>query len=154
MLLKPKIYITILFIYEIFAVMLLHCQYMCTMMLGQTACHDWFRYFAACVIIPGLLSLVWMWIETIYHAYRNRFFHRARGALMDVLDGLCEKLSNNITREDIEHYITVASLYGIRHYMSRNPKFKEVLHEVFPESTEWDTEEEQHVKPKKQKYRK
>ena len=151
MLLKPKIYITILFIYEIFAVMLLHCQYMCTMMLGTTACQDWFRYFAACIIIPGLVSLIWMWIETIAHAYHNRFFRRARGALIDVLDGLRDRLAENVSREDIEHYITVASLYGIRYYMSKNPKFRDMLHEIIPESREWNIDEE---KPKTKKRKK
>lgn len=154
MLLKPKIYITILFVYEIFAVMLLHCQYMCTMMLGQTACHDWFRYFAACIIIPGLVSLIWMWIETICHAYRNRFFHRARGALIDILDGLRDRLADNVTREDIEHYITVASLYGIRYYMAKNPKFREMLQAIIPESAAWDLEEEKQPKNKTKKNRK
>ena len=148
MLLKPKIYITILFIYEIFAVMLLHCQYMCTMMLGQTACHDWFRYFAACVVIPGLVSLIWMWIETIYRAHRNRLFYRARSALINILDGLRDKLADKMTREDIERYITVASLYGIRYYISKSPRFKEFLYEFFPESKNWDFEEESR-KPKK-----
>ncbi len=143
MLLKPKIYITLLFVYEIFAVMLLHCQYMCTMMLGHTACQDWFRYFAACIVIPGIISLVWMWIETLVHTYRYRFFHRAKGAVVDVLGNLRRRLTDNISREDIERYITVASLYGIRHYMSKNPKFKEVLNEIVPESIDWDLEEEQ-----------
>lgn len=151
MLLKPKIYITVLFVYEIFAVMLLHCQYMCTEMLGITACQDWFRYFAACVIIPGLVSLIWMWIETICHAYRYRFFRRARGAVIDVWDGLRDKLANKMTREDIERYITVASLYGIRYYLSKNPKFKELLHELMPESKDWDLDRE---KPKKKKRKK
>jgi len=151
MLLKPKIYITVLFIYEIFAVMLLHCQYMCSEMIGVAACQDWFRYFAACIIIPGLVSLIWMWIETIIQAYRNRFFRRARGALINVLDGLRDRLAEKTSREDIERYITVASLYGIRYYMSKNPKFREVLHQIVPESTEWDMGEE---KPKKQKPKK
>lgn len=154
MLLKPKIYITILFIYEIFAVMLLHCQYMCTMMLGQTACQDWFRYFAACIIIPGLVSLIWMWIETIIHTYHNRLFRRARGALIDILDGLRDRFADKISREDIERYITVAALYGIRYYMSRNPKFKEVLNEIIPESAEWDLGEEKQSKSKNKKRRK
>ena len=153
MLLKPKIYITILFVYEIFAVMLLHCQYMCTEMLGVTACQDWFRYFAACIIIPGLVSLIWMWFETIRHAYRNRFFHRARGAVLDVWDGLRDKLADKMTREDIERYITVASLYGIRYYLSKNPKFKELLHEMLPESRNWDLEDEK-PKTKNKKRRK
>lgn len=154
MLLKPKIYITVLFVYEIIAVMLLHCQYMCTTMLGQTACHDWFRYFAACIVIPGLVSLIWMWIDTIYHAYHNRFFRRARGALIAVLDGLCDKLSGKISRTDIEHYITVASLYGIRHFMSRNPKFREMLHEIMPESADWELYDKEEVQVKKTKNKK
>jgi len=153
MLLKPKIYITILFIYEIFAVMLLHCQYMCTMMLGNTACQDWFRYFAACIIIPGLVSLIWMWLETIIHAYHHRFFRRARGALIDVLDGLRDRLAEKVSREDIERYITIASLYGIRYCMARNPKFRAVLHEIIPESIDWDLDEED-TKPRKNKKRK
>lgn len=151
MLLKPKIYITILFVYEIFAVMLLHCQYMCTTMLGQTACQDWFRYFAACIVIPGLVSLIWMWIETICHAYRNRLFRRARNALINILAGLRDKLADKMTREDIERYITVASLYGIRYYLSKNPRFKEFLYEMFPESQDWDLDEERPRKNKKRK---
>lgn len=151
MLLKPKIYITILFIYEIFAVMLLHSQSICTSMLGYAACQDWFRYFTWCVVTPGIVGLIWMWIQTIICAYRNRFFRRARSALMDVLDGLRDKLAEKISREDIERYIVVASLYGIRYYMSRNPKFREVLHEIVPESTEWDLGEEPSHKPKHKK---
>lgn len=138
MLLKPKIYITILFVYEIIAVMLLHCQSMCTEMLGMTACQDWFRYFAACIIIPGLVSLIWMWLETFVHAYHHRFFRRARSALADVLDKIYEKLANHLTREDLERYITVAALYGVRHYLANNPKFKEILQEMIPEVAEWD----------------
>ena len=152
MLLKPKIYITVLFVYEIFAVMLLHCQYMCTEMLGYTACQDWFRYFAACIIIPGLISLIWMWVETIMCAYRNRFFRRARGAVSDAWDHLREKLADKMTRADIERYITVLSLYGVRYYISKNPKLKELLREMFPEISEWDDEEES--KSKKRKRRK
>lgn len=151
MLLKPKIYITVLFVYEIVAVMLLHCQYMCTEMFGVTACQDWFRYFAVCVVIPGIVSLIWMWIETIRHAYRNRFFHRARNAVIDIWDGLRDKLADKMTREDIERYITVASLYGIRYYLSKNPKFKELLHELLPESREWDLDEEKPARKKRKK---
>lgn len=154
MLLKPKIYITILFVYEIVAVMLLHCQYMCTTMLGQTACQDWFRYFAACIVIPGVISLLWMWLETIVHAYHNRFFRRARHAFTEVLDGLCEKLANKITREDLERYITFAAIYGVRHYMSRNPKFRELLQEIMPELAEWEEDDEEHITPKSKTHKK
>lgn len=153
MLLKPKIYITILFVYEIVAVMLLHCQYMCTMMLGNTACQDWFRYFAACIIIPGLVSLIWMWIETICHIYRNRFFHRARGAVGDIWDELRDKLGDKFTRADIARYITVTAMFGIQHYVSKNPKLMELMHELFPESHEWDIEPETQ-KPKTRKRKK
>lgn len=156
MLLKPKIYITVLFVYEIFAVMLLHCQYMCTMMLGTTACNDWFRYFAACIVIPGLVSLIWMWIDTIICAYRNRFFRRAKHAVINIWDSLREKLADKMTREDIEKYITLASLYGIRYYLAHNPKFKEVLNEIVPESMNWDLGEndDKKSKPKKKKKKK
>ena len=156
MLLKPKIYITVLFVYEIFAVMLLHCQYMCTEMLSVTACNDWFRYFAACIIIPGLVSLIWMWIETIVGAYRHRFFHRARGAAMDVWDNVREKLADHMTREDIERYMTVAALYGIRYYLAKNPKIKDLLHDMLPESKNWDLGEndDKKSKPKKKKKKK
>lgn len=151
MLLKPKIYITILFVYEIIAVMLLHCQTICTGMLGYTACQDWFRYFAFCIIIPGLVGLIWMWIKTICHAYRNRFFRRARGALIDVLDGLRDKLADRVSREDIEHYITIAALYGIRYYMAHNPKFRELLYEIFPESANWYSDEPKQKHKKRRK---
>ncbi len=142
MLLKPKIYITVLFIYEVIAVMMLHCQTICTPMLGETACADWFRYFAFCVVVPGVVGLIWMWVKTIICSYRNRFFRRARGAVIDAFDGLRDKLADRISRQDIEKYITIASLYGIRYYMSRNPRFRELLHEILPESAEWDLDEE------------
>jgi len=151
MLLKPKIYITVLFVYEIVAVMLLHCQYMCTEMLGYTACQDWFRYFAACIIIPGLVSLIWMWIDTIICMYRNRFFRRARGAVRDVWDELRENLGDRFTRADIARYITVAAMFGIQHYVSKNPKLMELMHELFPESAEWQMDEPKPVKKRKRK---
>lgn len=149
MLLKPKIYITVLFVYEVIAVMALHCQTICTDMLGYTACQDWFRYFAACVVIPGIISLILMWINTIICAYRHRFLRRARGAVADLLDNLRYKLANHISRQDIERYITIAALYGIRYYMSHNQKFRELLQELVPESADWDFDEDKEETHKK-----
>lgn len=123
------------------------------MMLGTTACNDWFRYFAACIVIPGLVSLIWMWIDTIICAYRNRFFRRAKHAVINIWDSLREKLADKMTREDIEKYIILASLYGIRYYLAHNPKFKEVLNEIVPESMNWDFGEDD-KKPKEEKNRK
>lgn len=151
MLLKPKIYITVLFVYEIFAVMLLHCQYMCTEMLGYTACQDWFRYFAACIIIPGLVSLIWMWVETIMHAYRNRFFRRATGAIGDIWDELRDKLGDRFTRADIAHYITIVAMFGLQYYVAKNPKLIELMHELFPDMPEWNIKPESVKKRKRKK---
>ncbi len=148
MLLKPKIYISVLFVYEIFAVMLLHCQHMCVPMLGETACSDWFRYFVACIVIPGLVSLIWMWVETIIGMYRYRFLRRARGAAMDMLDNVREKVADHMTRADIEHYMTVAALYGIRYYLAKNPKIKNLLHDMLPESKNWDLGDDENKKSK------
>ena len=136
---------------KIIAVMLLHCEYTCESMFGMTACQDWFRYFVACIVIPGVVSLLWMWIETIISMYRNRFFNRARGAVHDAWGHLREKLAEKMTRDDIERYITILSLYGVRYYISKNPKLKELLREMFPEVTDWETEDSKSNRKRKRK---
>lgn len=130
MFLRTKIGFTIFALYEIIVVVILHCERMCNPLLGAVACQDWMRYFIAAVIIPVLAFLIWMWVSAIIHARRHRFLHRARGAIMDVVGHVRESITRNVSREDIERYITGAAIAGVKNYAKRNPKFKKFLQDI------------------------
>ena len=83
MFLKSKIGLTILSLYEIAAVLLLHCPRTCDAMFGAAFCDDHiFKYFVACIAVPLLVFLIAMWIMDIIHRIRVE-------PLLDVSIQLC-----------------------------------------------------------------
>ena len=58
---------------------------------------------------------------------------------------------DDLSRGDIERYITLASIYGVRYYISKHPRLKEMLHEVIPESKKWDLWDEKTKSPKRKR---
>ena len=54
MLLRSKICFTVLAIYEMVAVSMLHFQRVCDAIFTPVFCDSWYRYFLFCVIVPVL----------------------------------------------------------------------------------------------------
>ena len=103
MLLKSKICITSLVIYEIIAVSILHFQRICDAIFTSAFCDSWYRYFLFCVALPLVALLIWMWISEIIHVHRrHKFIKRAKNAVHGIISGIRGRVSENITPADME----------------------------------------------------
>lgn len=125
MFLRAKICLTVLTIYEIAIIMLMHFQRTCDAMFCTCFCDDHvFKYFMMCFAVPAIVLLVWMWIRTIVHGIRRRrsLFYRARGVIDDVASNVRDSVERNISRADVEKYITAAIMAGIKKYTDRYGK--------------------------------
>ncbi|MBR6598143.1 MAG: hypothetical protein IKL37_02185 [Alphaproteobacteria bacterium] len=128
---KSKICITILALYEIVAICLLHLQSTCTAMFGSVFCGTWFRYFIFCIALPVVVMLVWMWIAGAIRAHRRRrFIRRAKGALHSLVSGIRGRVMENISSDDIERIIIAAVLFGIKRYVDRHPDLHHGINNV------------------------
>lgn len=125
--LKMKICATVFVLYEIAAVLLLHCPMTCNAMFGPAFCNDSvFKYFIALLAVPAVAALIVMWIMHIIHAVRRRhsFLYRAQEAVGDVAASIKKTLKESVSSQDIEKYIMVALMAGIKKYSDKNPDIK------------------------------
>lgn len=130
MFIKSKICFTVLVIYEIAAITLLHFQRTCDAMFSTGFCDSWFRYFAGVVALPLLAYLMWMWIYEIVRARRrHRFIARAKHLVGNVASTVHEKLGN-ISSADMERIITMAILFGMKRYSDRHPNIRHTIDEI------------------------
>ena len=129
MLLKSKICFTVISLYEVTAVALLHCQRTCNAMFGMFFCDDWFRYFVFCVAIPIIAFLIFMWIWEIVRAHRRRhsLLHRIKGAVSNIADELKDVVQERLSPRDMERIISGAVLVGIKKYVDAHPDIKNMI---------------------------
>ena len=131
MLLKSKICLTVLAIYEMVAVSILHFQRICDAIFVVPFCDSWYRYFLFCIIVPGLLLLALMWIREIIRAHRRRkFIRRAKNTISSVVSTVRGKLSEHIDVNDMEKIITAAVLVGIKKYSDRHPGLRNNVNHI------------------------
>ena len=131
MLLKTKICFTVLSVYEILAVSMLHFQRVCDAMFPNVFCDSWFRYFLFCIVIPLLVFLVIMWIrEIVLFHRRRRFFRRARNAVNGIISSIRDKVSEHVNMQDMEKIITAAVLVGIKKYADYHPGLRHHVNHV------------------------
>lgn len=130
MFIKSKICFTVLVIYEIAAITLLHFQRTCDAMFSTGFCDTNFKYFAGVVAVPLLAYLVWMWIREIIHARRrHRFISRAKNLVGNVASTVHEKLGN-VSSADMERILTMAILFGIKKYSDNHPNLRHTISEI------------------------
>lgn len=125
MFLRAKIALTVLTVYEILIVTLLHFQRSCDAMFCTCFCDDHvFKYFVMCFAVPSIAFLIWMWIMAIVHAARRRrsLFYRARDVIDDVASNVRDTVSRNISRDDVEKYLSAAVMAGIKKYTNKYGK--------------------------------
>ncbi len=133
MMLKLKIYTTILFVYEILAVLLLHCPRTCDSLFGVGFCDDRvFKYFIACFAIPALVFLIVMWImEIVSRARRRRtLMYKAKSAVKGIVSNVREKVSEKVSSQDLEKLAVAALLAGVKKYSHKYPKVRSKLNEL------------------------
>ena len=123
MMLRLKTGFTIFAVYEIAAIILLHCTRTCDAMFGTMFCNDHaYKYFIWCVAIPLIVFLITMWIRTIFMGgRRRRFMHRAGRAMHDVFDDVRERVSEKVSPQEIEGIITAAVMMGIKKLSEKFP---------------------------------
>lgn len=118
MILSMEIYLTIIILYEIIAVFLLHYKETCYLMFGSLFCDGTFKYFIACFAIPAVISLVAMWVGRIVCSIRHQhsIMHKAKSAAKRIISGVRSKLSDNLSSDDLEKIIVASFLAGLRRY--------------------------------------
>ena len=133
MMLKSKICLTVLVVYEILAVILVHMTRICTAMFGTNFCADnGFKYFIACFAVPALAFLVWLWIREIIVTTERRhsFVHKAKDALTDMMDDVKDRFAGTISAKDIEKFLAAAAIVGIRRYAQTHPHTKRMFDNI------------------------
>lgn len=130
--LKSKICFTVFVLYEIIAVILLHCPRTCDAMFSGTFCNDSvFKYFLICAAIPMLALVIGIWINEIFFARRHRsFMHRARDVMDDVADGVKKHLGRAFDARDMDKYLAAAILFGIKKYSDRHPQMRNTIRDI------------------------
>lgn len=131
--LKLKICSTIFILYEIVAIILLHCPQTCDAMFSGAFCDDHvFKYFIMCFAVPAIVMLAIMWISEIVHGARRRhsLTYRAKSAVMGVVDNVREKVSEHVSTQDLEKLITAALVLGLKKYANRHPKLRRNIKEM------------------------
>lgn len=130
--LKSKIIFTVFVLYEIIAVLLLHCPRTCDAMFSGTFCNDSvFKYFLICAAIPLLALVIGIWINEIFYARRHRsFMHRARDVMDDVTDGVKKQLGRTFNARDMDKYLAAAILFGIKKYSDRHPQMRNTIRDI------------------------
>lgn len=131
--LRFKIYLTIFFIYEIIATILLHTMRTCAPMFGLGFCGDVvFKYFVVCAAVPMMIFLIVMWAHEIIVARRRRrsVFYRARGAAMRIASNVRDRITRNVSQQDLEKIITAALVVGIKKYAARNANVRRLLDDI------------------------
>lgn len=130
MFIKSKICFTVLVIYEIAAITLLHFQRTCDAMFSTGFCDSNFKYFAGAIAVPLLAYLIWMWIREIIRVRRrHRFISRAKYLVGNFASAVHEKLGK-ISGADMERILTMAVLMGIQRYSDRHPNLRRTIGEI------------------------
>lgn len=133
MFLKSKICLTVLTIYEIVAVILLHCSRTCDAMFGTMFCDDHvFKYFIVCFAVPALLFLILMWIMEIVEHVRRRhsLFYKAKHAVKNMASNIRDRVSESVSSGDMEKMIAAALVIGLKKYSNRNPRARKMLNDI------------------------
>ena len=131
MLIKSKVCFTVLVIYEIIAVSVLHIQRMCDAIFTTSFCDTWFRYFIFCVALPLIVMLIWMWIREIVRAHRRRaFIRRAKSTVNGIMSTIRGKVTEHIAPRDMEKIITAAILVGIKKYTDKHPNLRHNVNRI------------------------
>lgn len=130
MMLKLKICSTVWVLYEIIAVMMLHCPRTCEAMFSGRFCMDSvYKYFVFCFAVPALVSIIVMWIMSIVHAVRRRrsLLYRAQSAVEDIAESLQRKIRESISGPDLQKYIVGAVLAGVKKYSDYHPNMRRAI---------------------------
>lgn len=133
MMIKSKICLTVLVVYEILAVILVHMTRICTAMFGPNFCADnGFKYFIACFAIPALAFLIMMWIREIIVASERRhsIVHKAKDAFDGMIDDVKDRFMDHISAKDIEKFLAAAAIVGIRRYAQTHPHTKRMFDNI------------------------
>ena len=130
MFIKSKICFTVLAVYEIVAISLLHFQRTCDAMFTPAFCDSNFKYFAGAIAVPLLIYLIWMWIhEIIVARRRRRFINRAKKMINTIASNIHEGFEN-LSPRAIEGVITAAVLMGVQKYSMRHPDLSKKLSNI------------------------
>ena len=128
-----KICITVFFLYEIIAVILLHLPNTCATLFGLPFCSDSvYKYFIVCAAVPMSAFLIAMWIREIVVVRRRRHsvLRRARGAVRAITENIRDHVADHISQSDMEKMIAAALMVGVKRYARRHGNIRRWLDEI------------------------
>lgn len=133
MMLKSKICLTVLVVYEILAVIVVHMTRICGALFGANFCADGgFKYFIACFAVPALAFLIWLWIREIVvvNERHHSFMYKTKSAITDMMDDVKDRFTGTISSKDIEKFLAAAAIVGIKRYADTHPKTKRMFDNI------------------------
>lgn len=79
-----------------------------------------------------LVFVIAMWVHEIVIARRRRrsVFYRARGAAMRIASNVRDRITRNISQQDLEKMIAAALIVGIKKYAARNANVRRFMDDV------------------------
>jgi len=124
---KIKIFITVFVLYEFVMLTILQIPDYCSALFNMNFCRSSFRYFLICIALPGTVCLFIWWIPEILQKFCKKC--QCDTAVTD--DSPTKNiLSEMISKQDIERFITAAVIMGIQKFISKHPKTKKKIDNV------------------------
>ncbi len=158
MFLKMKIYITILSLYEIFAILFLHSKTSCNSIFTNGFCTDSIeKYVVFCVAVPVIFALLVMWIGEIrkYIRRRHSLFYKAKNIVQDVATEIKDKVSESVSSKYLEKILATLLILAVKKYADKSPKAREIMKEIIGfDIVDEESSEEQKIKTNKTKNKK
>src|SRR5574344_2294482 len=119
--LKFKVYITIVAIYEMVTILLMHSDRVCRHIFASGFCSDGFvKYFVICVVIPLTLSLLAMWISEGIRQIRRRhsLVYQAGQVLSDVFTDAKHKIQDALSSPEIKKFVLSGLAALVQDYLA------------------------------------
>lgn len=122
---KIKIFITILSLYELVMLTVLGVNDYCFAWFNINFCVGTFKYFLICIMLPILVGLFIWWMPEI-----SRLFCKKCECQIQNDKPIKNMLSEIISKQDIEKFITAAIIMGIQKFAASHPKTTEIFDDI------------------------
>ena len=122
---KIKIFISIIALYECVILTILQIPNYCFAFFNVNFCIGNFKYFFMCIALPIFVGLlIWWWPEI------SRIFCKKCQCQIPEEKPIKNMLSEIISKQDIERFITAAIVMGIQKFAANHPQTTKVFDEI------------------------
>ncbi len=132
--LKIKIGLTAIVLYEIIAVIFMHMANTCNTVFGNGFCADSpFKYFVICVAIPLIGLICTIWVKEIIARRRRKHsvLGYAKHVIKDVALIVRDRVAERVSTVDLEKMMMAALIFGIKKYADKHPRVRDSFEQMF-----------------------